>query len=207
MRNLKTQIKHTYLLSALTVTVCLIFTGQAGAQTFTNLYTLPGQAASMTIGGVQPPQAGLILSGNTLYGTTPWGGHSSDGTVFAVNTNGAGFTNLYNFTGGTNGSHPQASLIFSGGSLFGTTWGYYFGSGTVFSLTLGPAVSAPPLTINLSGTVLTVSWPFSAAGFTLQTNGNLSATNWANYGGTVINNSVTNSLPAGNLFFRLQQPP
>ena len=35
--------------------------------------------------------AGLILSGNTLYGTAR-GGSSGNGTVFAVNTDGTGFT-------------------------------------------------------------------------------------------------------------------
>jgi hypothetical protein len=71
----------------------------------------------------------------------------------------------------------------------------------VFRLSLPP----PQLTINLSGNNLIVSWPFSVAGFALQTNSNLGTTNWGDYGGAVINNSVTNSLPTGNLFFRLEQ--
>ena len=43
------------------------------------------------------PYAGLILSGNTLYGTASDGGSSGNGTVFAVNTDGTGFTNLHSF--------------------------------------------------------------------------------------------------------------
>src|SRR5438477_498505 len=43
------------------------------------------------------PYAGLILSGNALYGAALDGG-SDNGTVFALNTNGTGFTNLYSFT-------------------------------------------------------------------------------------------------------------
>jgi hypothetical protein len=43
-------------------------------------------------------------------------------------------------------------------------------------------------------------------GWTLQTNNNLGTGTWGNYGGTVVNNSVTNSTPTGNLFFRLTQP-
>ena len=31
------------------------------------------------------------------------------------------------------------------------------------------------------------------------------AGNWGNYTGTIINNTITNSPPAGNLFFRLKQ--
>ena len=41
--------------------------------------------------------SGLILSGNTLYGTARSGGSSGNGTVFALNTDGTGFTNLHSF--------------------------------------------------------------------------------------------------------------
>lgn len=44
------------------------------------------------------PQAGLILSGNTLFGTAYEGGSGNGGTVFAVDTDGTGFTNLHDFT-------------------------------------------------------------------------------------------------------------
>ncbi|HEY4416945.1 MAG TPA: choice-of-anchor tandem repeat GloVer-containing protein [Verrucomicrobiae bacterium] len=83
----------------------------------------------------QAPQAGLILSGNTLYGTTASGGASQRGTVFAVNTDGSGFTTLYNFIGGGDGSSPQANLILSGNTLYGTTAAGGSGSqGTVFAV-------------------------------------------------------------------------
>jgi len=43
------------------------------------------------------PYAGLILSGDTLYGTARGGGllDVDPGTVFAVNTNGTSFRQLY----------------------------------------------------------------------------------------------------------------
>src|SRR5258706_563594 len=44
------------------------------------------------------PTAGLILLGNTLYGTAQGGGSSGNGTVFAINTDGSGFTTLHSFT-------------------------------------------------------------------------------------------------------------
>src|SRR5262245_59218288 len=44
------------------------------------------------------PYAGLALSGDTLYGTAFYGGGSSAGTIFAVNTDGTGFTTLHSFT-------------------------------------------------------------------------------------------------------------
>src|ERR1041384_7744096 len=69
------------------------------------------------------PWSGLILSGNTLYGTTYQGGSSGwgNGTVFAVNTDGTGFTNLYSFTGGSDGANPIGGLILSSNTLYGTT--------------------------------------------------------------------------------------
>ncbi len=44
------------------------------------------------------PNAGLTLSGNTLYGTASDGGDSGNGIVFAINADGTGFTNPYIFT-------------------------------------------------------------------------------------------------------------
>jgi uncharacterized repeat protein (TIGR03803 family) len=77
----------------------------------------------------------LLLSGNTLYGMASSGGIYGYGTIFAVNTDGTGFTNLYTFTGGADGGNPARSLILSGGTLYGTT--AYGGSndfGTVFAI-------------------------------------------------------------------------
>jgi len=81
------------------------------------------------------PAAGLILSGNTLYGTTVWGGSSGEGTVFKINTDGTGFTILYSFTGGSDGTAPTAGLILSGNTLYGTAnEGGSSGDGTVFKI-------------------------------------------------------------------------
>ena len=70
-------------------------------------------------------------------------------------------------------------------------------------------LGAPHLTITRSGMNVVVSWPSPSTGFTLQTNGNLSTTNWVNYGGIVGDNgtlkTVTNAPPTGTLFFRLKQ--
>lgn len=101
---------------------------------FTNLYDFTGG------GDGANPAAGLILSSNTLYGTTTGGGSSSNGTVFAVHTDGGGFTNLHSFsalTSSTNsdGANPRAGLVLSGSTLYGTAeFGGDFGSGTVFGV-------------------------------------------------------------------------
>jgi len=81
------------------------------------------------------PQAQLVMSDGWLYGTTFYGGANDYGTVFAVTTNGTSFTNLYNFTGGTDGAYPLAGLVVSNGALYGTAnLGGSGGSGTVFTL-------------------------------------------------------------------------
>ena len=84
---------------------------------FTNLHDFTGSSDGAN------PTAGLVLSSNTLYGTSFQGGHSGLGTVFALNTNGSGFTNLRSFTGGVDCGNPYAGLLLSGSTLYGTTTG------------------------------------------------------------------------------------
>ena len=62
----------------------------------------------------------------TVHGTTSMGGNSSDtgsttsgGTLFALNTDGTGFTNLRNLNY-TEGNNPYAGLVLSGSTLYGT---------------------------------------------------------------------------------------
>src|SRR5262249_41174766 len=55
------------------------------------------------------PYAGLILSGNTLYGTASGGGTGGAGTVFAVDTDGTGFTILHSFAA-TSGFAPYTNI-------------------------------------------------------------------------------------------------
>src|SRR5438105_9762937 len=62
---------------------------QVTAQTFTTLHVF-------TDGG---HPAGLIVAGAALFGTASQGGSSGNGTVFRVNTDGTGFTNLRSFKG------------------------------------------------------------------------------------------------------------
>jgi uncharacterized repeat protein (TIGR03803 family) len=87
------------------------------------------------------PFGGLTLSGAKLYGTTGFGGTNGNGTVFAVQTNGVGFTNLHTFSilvssNNSDGANPYATLTLAGNTLYGTTqFGGTNGNGTVFSLT------------------------------------------------------------------------
>ena len=67
------------------------------------------------------PEAGLIDVKGTLYGTTAYGGGSSNyGTVYSVST--AGVENvLYRFGNEPDGRYPLAALVSSKGMLYGTT--------------------------------------------------------------------------------------
>jgi len=96
------------------------------------------------------PQAKLILSGNTLYGTTFYGGSWGAGTVFAVKTDGTRFTTLHTFTtidnayANSDGAAPLAGLVLSGSTLYGEAIiGGQWGKGTLFSLSI-----PRPLTIS-----------------------------------------------------------
>ncbi len=80
------------------------------------------------------PEAGVTLSGTNLYGTCWGGGAYGYGTVFRVSTNGTGFTNLYQFTGGSDGSNPQSGLLLSGNTLYGASTRGGSGSASVFQL-------------------------------------------------------------------------
>jgi uncharacterized repeat protein (TIGR01451 family) len=59
------------------------------------------------------------------------------------------------------------------------------------------------LAITHTTNAVIVSWSPAVSGWTLQTNNNLTTGAWDAYTGNIGNNSVTNSLPTGNLFFRL----
>jgi len=87
------------------------------------------------------PVADLVLSGNTLYGTTLAGGNSSSGTVFKVNVDGSGYAILHSFSddssgANSDGANPRAGLVLSGKTLYGTAFdGGLYSAGTAFSLT------------------------------------------------------------------------
>ncbi len=124
---MKTRIRNLFLLPALIASLGLIPAGRVTAQTFTTLHNFTASGAGSN------PQAGLVLSGNTLYGTAPIGG--SGGMIFAINTDGTGFTNVYSFTGGANGGSPMAGLILSGNTLYGTAqYGGILNRGIVFAV-------------------------------------------------------------------------
>lgn len=124
---MKQRVQNLAILPVLIAGLGLMLAGRATAQTFTNLHSFTGTDGSH-------PHTSLILSSNILYGTTDHGG-SGNGMVFAVNTDGTGFTNLHTFHAISNGSNPDGGLILSGNILYGTTiGGSGSGAGMVFAI-------------------------------------------------------------------------
>ena len=204
-----------------------VFAIRSNGTSFTNLYSFSmGQtnlSSVYTNRDGANPVGGLVLSGSKLYGTALLGGDSGGGTVFAINTDGTGFTKLYSFTAAqtnssgfglytnNDGYHPYGGLILSSDTLYGTTDIGGLGGGTVFSLSF-----APQLTISLSGTNIILTWPtnyvgFDYTGFTLQSTTNLFSPPvvWSTNlpAPVVVNgqNTVTNPLAATQQFYRLIQ--
>jgi uncharacterized repeat protein (TIGR03803 family) len=113
-------------------TVFAIHTDGTG---FTNLYNFSAfQNSSDTNKDGAGAKSALILSGNILYGTAERGGTAGNGTVYGVNTDGTGFTNLHNFPAlvrmttapylytNSDGGNPDGALVLSAGRLYGTTF-------------------------------------------------------------------------------------
>ena len=73
------------------------------------------------------PQGAPLVSRESLYGTTPWGGTGNQctadgcGTVYALNRKTGTETVLHSFGNGTDGYYPDPGLIKVNGMLYGTT--------------------------------------------------------------------------------------
>jgi uncharacterized repeat protein (TIGR03803 family) len=134
---MKTHLQNLFLLPALTAGFGLAFAGHLSAQTFTILYSFSATSGSGVNSDGHGPFGGLLLSGNTLYGTARYGGTLGAGTVYAINTDGTGFRTLHSFDGGSGGALPNAALALSSDTLYGTTCdcgGNGGANGTVFSV-------------------------------------------------------------------------
>ena len=124
------------------VLAAMLFT-LARAQTYSVLREFSGSDG-------QGPVGPLVLSGNSLYGTTYLGGISNYGTIFVLRTDGASHSVLKHFEGPSHahGAIPSGNLILLGNALFGTAEaGGSYGIGTVFK-------------IGTNGSGFTVVYPF-----------------------------------------------
>jgi len=165
--------KRLFFLSILLFGLSSMETNRASSQTFTTLhsFTATTQKAdgSFTNSDGAGPDTSLVLSGNTLYGTTYFAGTNGWGTAFAVDTDGTGFTALHGFSAGpqvnypivinSDGANPSGGLVLSGTTLYGTAYfGGTNGTGTVFAFNTDGtgfrvlhSFSAPPLGANTDG--------------------------------------------------------
>src|SRR5215831_4463675 len=77
----------------------LVLASSSSAQTLVPLYNFSAASGDLfTNSDGVSPSGHLLLLSNTLYGIAPFGGLLGNGTVFRLNTDGTGFTNLHNFT-------------------------------------------------------------------------------------------------------------
>jgi len=129
------------------------------AGVLTTLYLFTGGSDGGGPGGI------FMGSDGNLYGTTGSGGANGDGVFFQV-TPAAKFTVLYSFLGNsTDGGSPQAWPIQgSDGNFYGTADSAGAnGDGTVYAVSLTPALAAP-VQVSLSsatialGQTVTVNW-------------------------------------------------
>src|SRR5208283_15284 len=92
------------------------------------------------------PIGSLTISGSTLYGMTSNGGSGNgygSGTIFRINTSGAGYQVLYDF--GSASSNDGGSVTLSGTTIYGmANGGGVYGKGAIFSVSDTPAVPGAP---------------------------------------------------------------
>ena len=118
--------------ATLVANFALISYGNSITGSLTNLWSFTGASDGAN------PEATLVQgSDGSFYGTTYDAGAGGDGTVFRIDPTG-NLTNLWSFTGGTDGANPGAGLVQgSDGNFYGTTYGSGSGPsgyGTVFRI-------------------------------------------------------------------------
>jgi uncharacterized repeat protein (TIGR03803 family) len=164
------------------------------------------------------PLGAVVVTSNSVFGTTYLGGSSSNGTLFVFDLGETGLHTLHQFsattgTAATNsdGASPTGDLLLLGRTLYGTTFGGgTSGQGTLFSLSL-----RPELKFGLDGTNLVLSWPTRVAGFDYSSLRLLSTTNLASPATWMVSATaptivegecvVTNSMSLEREFFCLGQ--
>ena len=121
--SLARKITKSALIFLLAVLALVMTIGQAGAQTYTVLYSFAGPPD-----GANPTASLLLGSGGTLFGTTQFGGPGDCalgcGVVFRLGKKGKE-TILHTFDGSSaDGAIPQFGLVRdSAGNMYGTTAG------------------------------------------------------------------------------------
>lgn len=122
-----------------------IFSIDTNGNNFTPLYDFNNSDNSG-----EYPYGGLTIAGNMMYGMAVSGGYNGDGMIFAVDTLGNNFTNLFSFDFYNYGENPLGNVLLYNGGLYGVTnSGGTLDGGTIFEL---DACSSSTTTITTSST-------------------------------------------------------
>lgn len=115
---------------------------------YTNFFNFVHFVGNTNSTGSDP--VSLLFFKGALYGAASEGGAADRGTLFRVNTDGTGFTNLHTFSAGTNSEYHPGPLVISENVIYGATslgspgaWGTLFrvnpdGTGFTNLLDVGP---------------------------------------------------------------------
>ena len=115
-------------------------TPSGGAWTYELIYSFTGGGGNCGGGGDCGPTSNFIMDGaGNIYSATNYEGAYNEGTVFELTPSGNGwtYTDLYDFTGGSDGAHPTGGPIADeNGNLYGATdSGGAYGGGVVWEIT------------------------------------------------------------------------
>ena len=142
-----------------------------------------------------------------LVGLVAWAGKASAQANYSIDwykvSGGSGTSVGGPYTlSGTIGQHD------AGGPMTGGNYSLTGGFWSLISAVQTPG--APTLNITHSGNSVIVSWPYPSSGWTLQQNASVANKNgWQTSGYTISNNGTNNTItitvPTGNLFFRLMK--
>jgi gliding motility-associated-like protein len=107
----------------------VVFKVSSDGASFTKLYDF-GAAPDG-----ERPFGSLLKQGTVLYGMTIRGGTTGDGTIFKINTDGSGYSKLFDFTAASTGSDPSGAVVSDGTYLYGVnSSGGTAGRGTIFKI-------------------------------------------------------------------------
>jgi len=197
--------------------------GSVGGPTLYSIDLSSGLATAIGVSGLPPATSGgglAISPGGIFYGTP---------TTFefgTYNPTTGAYTHIADPARPAGQGASYAALAFDGNTLYGMnlgtpthlviidTAGNVFDLGTSVAsldgIAFRPVLAKPSLKIQKSVFGVSLSWPDSPTGLTLQQNATLGTTNWVantnsinTTGGT---NEVTVSPATGNMFFRLVGP-
>jgi len=110
-------------------------TPSGGSWTYSLVYSFTGTEYDQC-----GPWGTLVMdAAGNLYGTTNCDGANGDGNIFKLTPGGGGwtYTDLYDFTGGSDGVYPHGNVVFdANGNLYGTApYGGAYGKGVVWEIT------------------------------------------------------------------------